>query len=144
MLQIQVDSSYAELYPMLHRSVKGEHSNPDKNSGWRKPAGQASLSEVHGTVPVPHAKAGFWRQWLAFSGPAILISVGYMDPGNCGTDLPGGAPFNYGLLWVVGMASFMALILQVISALLGVATGKDLAQRSRDFYPRWTRWPKNA
>jgi manganese transport protein len=121
--------------------VKGEHSNPDENSNWRKPAGQASLSEVHGTVPVPHAKAGFWRQWLAFSGPAILISVGYMDPGNWGTDLAGGAQFKYGLLWVVALASFMALILQVISARLGIATGKDLAQCSRDFYPRWTRVP---
>jgi manganese transport protein len=111
------------------------------DSAWRKPVGQASLSEVHGTVPVPHANAGFWRQWLAFSGPAILISVGYMDPGNWGTDLAGGAQFKYGLLWVVALASFMAVILQILSARLGIATGKDLAQCSRDFYPRWARWP---
>lgn len=102
---------------------------------------QVSLSDVHHSVPVPNVKAGFWRQWMAFSGPAILISVGYMDPGNWGTDLAGGAQFKYGLLWVVGLASFMAVILQVISARLGVATGKDLAQCSRDFYPRWARWP---
>ena len=121
--------------------MKGEPPNPDANSAWRKPEGQPSLSESYRSVPVPHAKAGFWRQWLAFSGPAILISVGYMDPGNWGTDLAGGAQFKYGLLWVVGMASFMAVILQVISARLGVATGKDLAQCSRDFYPRWMRWP---
>src|SRR5271169_4953306 len=114
---------------------------PTPDSAWRKPAEQASLSEVHHTVPVPHAKARFWRQWMAFSGPAILISVGYMDPGNWGTDLAGGAQFKYGLLWVVAVASFMALILQVISARLGMATGKDLAQCSRDFYPRWTRVP---
>ena len=114
---------------------------PTTESAWRKPDGQASLSEVHHTVPVPHAQARFWRQWMAFSGPAILISVGYMDPGNWGTDLAGGAQFKYGLLWVVAMASFMALILQVISARLGLATGKDLAQCSRDFYPRWTRVP---
>ncbi|MGA2852787.1 MAG: Nramp family divalent metal transporter [Verrucomicrobiota bacterium] len=100
-----------------------------------------SLPEVHRTVSVPHARAGFWRQWLAFSGPAILISVGYMDPGNWGTDLAGGARFKYGLLWVVALASFMGMILQIISARLGVATGRDLAQCSRDFYPRWTRWP---
>ena len=100
-----------------------------------------SLPETYQTVAVPHAKAGFWRQWMAFSGPAILISVGYMDPGNWGTDLAGGAQFKYGLLWVVALASFMAVILQVISARLGVATGKDLAQCSRDFYPRWMRWP---
>jgi manganese transport protein len=106
-----------------------------------EPDGQKSLSEVYHSVPVPNALAGFWRQWLAFSGPAILISVGYMDPGNWGTDLQGGAQFKYGLLWVVALASFMAVILQVISARLGVATGKDLAQCSRDFYPQWSRWP---
>jgi manganese transport protein len=99
------------------------------------------LEEVHSTVPVPHSRAGFWAQWRAFVGPAILISVGYMDPGNWGTDLAGGAQFKYGLLWVVAVASFMAVILQVISARLGVATGRDLAQCCRDFYPYWTRWP---
>src|ERR1017187_9671800 len=118
-----------------------QSSGSAPENGWRKPAGQPSLSEVHRTVPVPHAKAPFWRQWMAFSGPAILVSVGYMDPGNWGTDLAGGAQFKYGLLWVVALASFMAVILQVISARLGVATGRDLAQCSRDFYPRWMRWP---
>jgi manganese transport protein len=114
---------------------------PSADPNPRAPAGEVSLSEVHGSVPVPPAGAGFWRQWLAFSGPAILISVGYMDPGNWGTDLAGGAQFKYGLLWVVALASFMAVILQIISARLGLATGRDLAQCSRDFYPRWTRWP---
>ncbi len=74
-------------------------------------------------------------------GPAILVSVGYMDPGNWGTDLQAGAQFKYGLLWVVGLASLMAIFMQVISARLGVVTGKDLAQCCRDWYPRWTRWP---
>ncbi len=106
-----------------------------------EPTSTRSLPEVHGSVAVPAAGVGFWRQWRAFSGPAILISVGYMDPGNWGTDLAGGAQYKYGLLWVVALASFMAVILQVISARLGVATGKDLAQCSRDFYPRWMRWP---
>ena len=64
-----------------------------------------------------------------------------MDPGNWGTDLAGGAQFKYGLLWVVGLASLMAIFMQVISARLGVVTGKDLAQCCRDWYPRWTRWP---
>ncbi len=64
-----------------------------------------------------------------------------MDPGNWGTDLAGGAQFKYGLLWVVAVASFLAVILQVLSARLGVATGKDLAQCCRDWFPRWTRWP---
>jgi manganese transport protein len=100
-----------------------------------------SLEGVHSSVEVPHHQAGFWEQWRAFVGPAILVSVGYMDPGNWGTDLQGGAQFRYGLLWVVGLASLMAIFMQVISARLGVVTGKDLAQCCRDWYPRWTRWP---
>ena len=60
-----------------------------------------------------------WPQWWAFSGPAILVSVGYMDPGNWGTDLQGGAQYQYGLLWVVGMASLMAIFMQVIAARFG-------------------------
>jgi manganese transport protein len=104
-------------------------------------AGQVSLEGIHGTVEVPHPRAGFWQQWRAFIGPAILVSVGYMDPGNWGTDLAAGAQYKYGLLWVVGLASLMAIFMQVISARLGVVTGKDLAQCCRDWYPRWTRWP---
>jgi manganese transport protein len=100
-----------------------------------------SLEGIHGTVAVPHHQAGFWRQWRAFVGPAILVSVGYMDPGNWGTDLAAGARFKYGLLWVVGLASLMAIFMQVLSARLGVVTGKDLAQCCRDWYPEWSRWP---
>src|SRR6266436_3591430 len=104
-------------------------------------AGHVSLEGMHGSVEVPPHQAGFWKQWRAFVGPAILISVGYMDPGNWGTDLQGGAQYKYGLLWVVGLASLMAIFMQVISARLGVVTGKDLAQCCRDWYPNWTRWP---
>src|ERR1700757_2649334 len=100
-----------------------------------------SLENVHGSVDVPHHQASFWEQWRAFVGPAILVSVGYMDPGNWGTDLSGGAQFKYALLWVVGVTSLMAIFMQVISARLGVVTGKDLAQCCRDWAPRWTRWP---
>src|ERR1700693_5444647 len=100
-----------------------------------------SLEGIHSTVEVPHHEAGFWEQWRAFVGPAILVSVGYMDPGNWGTDLQGGAQFKYGLLWVVGAASVMAIFMQVLSSRLGVVTGKDLAQCCRDWYPRWTRVP---
>jgi manganese transport protein len=103
--------------------------------------GHPSLEGVHSTVGVPHPEAGFWQQWRAFVGPAILVSVGYMDPGNWGTDLQGGARFKYGLLWVVALSSLMAVFMQVISARLGVVTGKDLAQCCRDWYPKWTRWP---
>src|SRR6266446_3674194 len=100
-----------------------------------------SLEGIHNSVEVPHHQANFWEQWRAFVGPAILVSVGYMDPGNWGTDLQGGARFKYGLLWVVGVASLMDIFMQVISARLGVVTGKDLTQCCRDWYPRWTRWP---
>jgi manganese transport protein len=100
-----------------------------------------SLENVHGSIAVPNPLAGFWKQWRAFVGPAVLVSVGYMDPGNWGTDLEGGAQFKYGLLWVVGLASLMAIFMQVISARLGVVTGKDLAQCCCDWYPKWTRWP---
>ena len=100
-----------------------------------------SLEGLHGTVEVPSARAGFWQQWRAFIGPAILVSVGYMDPGNWGTDLAAGAQFKYELLWVVALASMMAIAMQVIAARLGVVTGKDLAQCCRDWYPRWTLWP---
>ena len=114
---------------------------PDINAPEAQPGGHVSLEGVHSSVEVPHHEAGFWEQWRAFVGPAILVSVGYMDPGNWGTDLQGGAQFKYGLLWVVGLASVMAIFMQVISARLGVVTGKDLAQCCRDWYPRWTRWP---
>jgi manganese transport protein len=104
-------------------------------------AERVSLEGLHRTVPVPGQTAGFWRNWRAFVGPALLVSVGYMDPGNWGTDLQAGAQFKYGLLWVVGVASLMAIFMQVIAARLGVATGKDLAQACREWYPAWMRWP---
>src|SRR2546423_965567 len=103
--------------------------------------GTRSLEGLNGTVPVPGSGGSFWRQWRAYSGPAFLVSVGYMDPGNWGTDLQGGAQYRYGLLWVVALSSFMAIIMQVCAARLGIVTGKDLAQACRDYYPAWSRWP---
>jgi manganese transport protein len=100
-----------------------------------------SLEGLHSTVPVPANGTGFWRHWRAFAGPAFLVSVGYMDPGNWATDLQAGAQFRYGLLWVVALASLMAMVMQVVAARLGVVTGKDLAQACRDYLPGWTRWP---
>jgi len=110
-------------------------------AGVPPPSRSLSLQGLHGSVEVPSHKAGFWRHWWAFVGPAILVSVGYMDPGNWGTDLAGGAQFKYGLLWVVALASLMAIFMQIIAARLGVVTGMDLAQCCRDWYPRWTRVP---
>src|SRR4030081_436319 len=114
---------------------------PTAPSANLEPTRPLSLDSVHGTVNVPDHRAGFWARWRAFVGPAILVSVGYMDPGNWGTDLQAGAQFKYQLLWVVGLASLMAIFMQIISARLGVVTGKDLAQCCRDWYPGWTRWP---
>jgi manganese transport protein len=103
--------------------------------------GLRSLEGLHATVPLPDAGAGFFRQMKAFAGPAFLVSVGYMDPGNWGTDLEAGARFKYDLLWVVALSSFMAIFMQICSAKLGIVAGKDLAQACRDFYPKWSRWP---
>ncbi len=103
--------------------------------------GSPSLEGLHDSVPIPSASAGFWKQSRAFVGPAFLISVGYMDPGNWGTDLQAGASYRYDLLWVVALSSFMAVVMQILSARLGVVVGKDLAQACRDFYPNWARWP---
>ena len=112
-----------------------ESSRPDGHGNTR------SLGEFHSTVALPPNQAGFWRQYRAFVGPALLVSVGYMDPGNWSTDLEAGAKFKFGLLWVVAAASLMAIILQVCSSRLGIVMGKDLAQACRDHYPRWTRLP---
>src|SRR6516165_7624952 len=92
-----------------------------------------SLPEMHRSVALP---AGSWvRRLLAFAGPAYLVSVGYMDPGNWATDLAGGARFGYQLIWVLVMSNAMAVLLQTLAARLGVVTGKDLAQACRDWYP---------
>ena len=94
-----------------------------------------SLSEVYRTVNIP-THASLFKRMFAFLGPAYLISVGYMDPGNWATDLEGGSRFGYALIWVLLMSNGMALILQVLSARLGIVTGRDLAQACRDHYPR--------
>jgi manganese transport protein len=96
---------------------------------------EPSLSEVHRSVRVPR-NVGFFRRLLAFAGPAYLVSVGYMDPGNWATDLEGGARFGYQLLWVLLMSNLMAILLQTLAARLGIVAGRDLAQVCRDRYPR--------
>src|SRR5215831_4725239 len=127
-----------------HEPVRIEPSGAVNGEKAVVPGGSVShlsLEGLHGTVEVPAPQAGFWQKWRAFVGPAILVSVGYMDPGNWGTDLAAGAQFKYGLLWVVALASLMAIFMQIISSRLGVVTGKDLAQCCRDWYPQWTRLP---
>src|SRR6202140_5436432 len=93
-----------------------------------------SLSEVHSSVGT--AQISFWRRMFAFAGPAYLVSVGYMDPGNWATDLEGGARFGYRLLWVLVLSNLMAILLQTLAARLGIVSGRDLAQACREAYPR--------
>ena len=95
----------------------------------------ASLSEVHRTVSIPR-DGSVVRRLLAFAGPAYLVSVGYMDPGNWATDLEGGARFGYQLIWVLLMSNLMAVLLQTLAARMGIATGRDLAQACRENYPK--------
>jgi manganese transport protein len=97
---------------------------------------EKSLSEVHESVQVPQ-KRNFWKTLLAFLGPAYMVSVGYMDPGNWATDIAGGSQFGYQLIWVLLMSNIMALLLQSLAARLGVVKGLDLAQASRQQYAPW-------
>jgi manganese transport protein len=94
-----------------------------------------SLDEVNATVSTDHSRG--LRRLLAFFGPAYMISVGYMDPGNWATDIAGGSRFGYSLIWVLVMSNLIALLLQSHCARLGVVAGKDLAQASRESYPRF-------
>src|SRR5271165_4886319 len=94
----------------------------------------ASLPEVYSSVGIRNPS--LWKRMFAFAGPAYLISVGYMDPGNWATDLEGGARFGYQLLWVLVMSNLMAILLQTLSARLGIVTQRDLAQACRERYPR--------
>jgi manganese transport protein len=99
-----------------------------------------SLSEVHQSVDTTSSRRPAWRKILAFFGPAYMVSVGYMDPGNWATDLAGGSQFGYKLIWVLLMSNLMALLLQSLSARLGIVRGRDLAQANREAYPRYVNY----
>jgi manganese transport protein len=111
------------------------HSSASKIKGMKNNQTSVSLSEVHGSVNISK-NYGMIKRFLAFAGPAYLISVGYMDPGNWATDIEGGSRFGYQLLWVILMSNLMAVLLQTLSARLGIVTGRDLAQACRDEYPK--------
>lgn len=99
----------------------------------------SSLSEVNSTVNIPQKK-GWFKTMMAFLGPAYLVSVGYMDPGNWATDIAGGSRFGYSLIWVLLMSNLMAILLQSLAARLGIVKGWDLAQASRQQYPNWVNY----
>lgn len=109
-----------------------EKQKPARQPDRQMPA--ESLEEVHNSVETQHPK--LWRRILAFTGPAFLVSVGYMDPGNWATDLEGGSRFGYALIWVILMSNLMAILLQTLAARLGIVSGKDLAQACRSEYAK--------
>ena len=123
---------------MATPELKLEPPEPPKPSdaaadpGWRLARVAPSLSEVYRSVPVKHAT--WLRKLLAFAGPGYLVAVGYMDPGNWATDLAGGSAFGYTLLAVIMLSNLMAILLQGLSAKLGIVTGRDLAQACRDHF----------
>ena len=102
---------------------------------WRQERGEAALSEVAGSIEIPKTGSR-WRTFWAFSGPGLMVAVGYMDPGNWATDISGGARFGYTLLAVILISNLFAMLLQHLALKLGIATGRDLAQACRDAYSR--------
>lgn len=108
-----------------------EVNQPAAKSSWLRSSSSISLEEVNNTVAIPQ-NAGFWRKFFAFAGPGALVAVGYMDPGNWATSIAGGSRFGYTLLSVVLLSSLVAMLLQTLAAKLGIVTGKDLAQATRD------------
>jgi manganese transport protein len=116
--------------------VPYEAMPPVPEAGWRRSRDRLSLVESHASIPVPAASAPGWKKFLAFAGPGLLVSVGYMDPGNWATDIAGGAKFGYALLSVILISNLMAILLQHLALKLGVVTGRDLAQACRDHYSK--------
>ncbi|TCZ75692.1 divalent metal cation transporter [Paenibacillus albiflavus] len=111
--------------------MKNQAEQATDNSGWLRHSSNVSLEEVNNTVKIPK-KAGFWRKFLAFAGPGSLVAVGYVDPGNWATSIAGGARFGYTLLTVILISNLIAMLLQSLAAKLGIVTGRDLAQATRD------------
>lgn len=99
-----------------------------------------SLEEVHGTIDTT-GNMSWWRRFVLFIGPAFMVCVGYMDPGNWATDIAGGSKYGYKLLWILLLSNLIALLLQSLSARLGIVRGKDLAQVSRETYPSFINLP---
>jgi len=119
--------------PVTGETSGGFYSQTATRSGVVLP----SLPESHRTIPFS-SNASWIRKMLAFAGPGYLVAVGYMDPGNWATDIGGGSKFGYTLLSVVLISNLMAMFLQALSAKLGIATGRDLAQACREHYSRRT------
>ncbi len=102
---------------------------------WKNKGMNPSLPEVYASIAVPKT-GSFWRKLWAFSGPGLMVAVGYMDPGNWATDIAGGSKFGYTLLSVILISNLFAMVLQHLALKLGIVTGKDLAQACRDAYSK--------
>ncbi len=111
------------------------HVDLFESLGWKRKSQHKSLQEVHKSVPIPKTMS-FFRKLLAFSGPGYMVAVGYMDPGNWATDLAGGSKFGYTLLFVILLSNLFAILLQHLSAKLGIVSGRDLAQACKDSFPK--------
>lgn len=120
---------------MFHRRASKSEATGGTKDGWRRESKVPTLPEVFSSVPVS-GKASFIKKLFAFSGPGLMVAVGYMDPGNWATDLAGGAQFGYTLLSVILISNIMAILLQHLSLKLGVVSGRDLAQACRDHYSK--------
>lgn len=112
-------------------SRKEELKEKHQSTGWLRKSHNISLEEVNNTVKIPQ-NAGFWRKLFAFMGPGALVAVGYVDPGNWATSIAGGSKFGYTLLSVILISNLIAMLLQEMSARLGIATDMDLAQATRN------------
>ncbi|RDW22246.1 divalent metal cation transporter [Oceanobacillus arenosus] len=111
--------------------MRSQPEDTVKENGWLKHSSNVSLEEVNSSVSVP-STGGFWRKFFAFAGPGSLVAVGYVDPGNWATSIAGGARFGYTLLIVILLSNLIAMLLQALSSKLGIVTGRDLAQATRD------------
>src|SRR5580692_10982005 len=125
-----------QLEPEAATSAESTSVAPSASGKFRA-ATLPSLPEAHRSIPISHT-ASWIRKILAFAGPGYLVAVGYMDPGNWATDIGGGSKFGYTLLSVILISNLMAMFLQALSAKLGIATGRDLAQACREHYSRRT------
>lgn len=112
-----------------------EEGSAPRMKGWRTNSAQPSLPESHRSLHIPHTGSGL-KKFLAFVGPGYMVAVGYMDPGNWATDIEGGSRFGYTLLSVILISNLMAILLQHLAGKLGIVTGKDLAQATRDHYSK--------
>jgi len=127
----------ADIFSKRFAAAPAVPADEAQSSAWRRALTLPSLPEAYRSVPISHS-APWFRKILAFAGPGYLIAVGYMDPGNWATDIGGGSKFGYTLLSVVLISNILAMFLQALSAKLGIATGRDLAQACRDHYSRRT------